>query len=207
MEKGLFITLEGVDGSGKSSQARLIRQALEEKGYQTLTTREPGGTKGAEELRALVLNGEADRWSAMSEMLIFTAARRDHVERVIAPALSQNHIVICDRFVDSTRLYQGLEDENVAQAVDIVHKATINLEADLTLVFDIAPQKAFERMAMRGDSEMRFENHGQEFQEKRRAGFLQLCQENPERYILINADQAIEMVTQSCLSAIEALLS
>lgn len=206
MNKALFITLEGVDGSGKSSQARLIGDALENIGYSTVLTREPGGTKGAEELRALVLNGEADRWSAMSEMLIFTAARRDHVERVIAPALAHNRIVICDRFVDSTRLYQGLVDENVAQAVDIVHKATIDLEPDLTLVFDIDPRKAFARMANRSDEEMRFENHGLEFQEKRRAGFLELCKNNPKRYIQIDADQPIEAVTQAGLAAIQAQL-
>ena len=102
--KAQFITLEGVDGSGKSTQAKLLKEALEAEGHSVLLTREPGGSPGAEEIRSLVLEGEPDRWSAETEILLFTAARRDHLERTILPALAAGTIVICDRFVDSTRV-------------------------------------------------------------------------------------------------------
>ncbi|MGA1234044.1 MAG: dTMP kinase, partial [Lutimaribacter sp.] len=105
---GLFISFEGIDGSGKSTQARLLAQTLRTRGLDVVLTREPGGSPGAEEIRALVLEGPPDRWSAETELLLFTAARRDHLERTIRPALAAGQIVICDRFADSTRMYQGL---------------------------------------------------------------------------------------------------
>ena len=202
----MFITFEGVDGSGKSLQAKRIAKALGSTGKDIILTREPGGTIGAEELRTLVLNGETDRWSPMSELLIFTAARRDHCERVIWPALERGAIVICDRFVDSTRLYQGLASPEMRKAVDDIHQSAIGTEAELTLIFDIDPQKAFARMNNRGETEMRFEGHGLEFQNKRRAGFLELSKSNPDRYHVINADQEIEKVTQDALKMIKASL-
>ncbi|MEL7093356.1 MAG: dTMP kinase, partial [Pseudomonadota bacterium] len=106
--RGAFISFEGIDGSGKSTQARLLADHLRAKGYDVVLTREPGGSAGAEEIRALVLQGDPDRWSAHTELLLFTAARRDHLERLILPSLAAGKIVICDRFADSTRLYQGL---------------------------------------------------------------------------------------------------
>lgn len=104
---GLFISFEGIDGSGKSTQARLLAEALQDAGREVVLTREPGGSPGAEEIRALVLQGDPDRWSAETELLLFTAARRDHLERTIRPALAAGKVVICDRFADSTRMYQG----------------------------------------------------------------------------------------------------
>ncbi|MCI5042431.1 MAG: dTMP kinase, partial [Donghicola eburneus] len=104
--KGLFVTFEGIDGSGKSTQARLLAEALQAEGQEVILTREPGGSAGAEEIRALVLQGDKDRWSAETELLLFTAARRDHLERVINPATERGATVICDRFADSTRMYQ-----------------------------------------------------------------------------------------------------
>ena len=106
--KGLFISFEGIDGSGKSTQARLLADHLRGEGREVVLTREPGGSPGAEEIRALVLQGDPDRWSAHTEILLFTAARRDHLERTILPALEAGKVVICDRFADSTRMYQGL---------------------------------------------------------------------------------------------------
>ncbi len=203
----MFITLEGVDGSGKSLQARLLAEALEAQNHKIILTREPGGTEGAEALRDLVLNGGTDRWSAMSEALIFNAARRDHCERVIWPALEQGQIVICDRFFDSTLLYQGLESPEMAEATRILHQTAIHTTPDLTLIFDIDPARAFARMSSRGSKEMRFEGHGLEFQNKRRAGFREIAKAEPNRCTIINADQPIEQVTQSCLSAIHAKLS
>ena len=198
----MFITFEGVDGSGKSLQSRRVSEALEAQGREVVLTREPGGTKGAEELRELVLNGETDRWSSMSELLIFTAARRDHCERIIWPAIERGAVVICDRFIDSTRLYQGLVSEDMREAVDMIHATAIGTEADLTLIFDINPEKAFERMKGRDETDMRFEGHGLEFQKTRRTGFHQLQKSNPNRYTLINADQPIMDVTREALLAI-----
>jgi len=106
--KGKFITFEGGDGCGKSTQAKLLVEALREKGYDVVHTREPGGSSGAEEIRSLILTGDADRWSPETELLLFNAARRDHLERTIKPALEAGKVVICDRFVDSSRVYQGL---------------------------------------------------------------------------------------------------
>jgi len=134
-----FITLEGVDGSGKSTQAKLLKEALEAQGHTVLLTREPGGSPGAEEIRSLVLEGEPDRWSAETEILLFTAARRDHLERTILPALEAGTVVICDRFVDSTRVYQGLTRGDLREVVDKLHVLMIGREADLTLVFDMDP--------------------------------------------------------------------
>ncbi|MEM9550265.1 MAG: dTMP kinase, partial [Pseudomonadota bacterium] len=105
---GLFVTFEGIDGSGKSTQARLLAEHLAEADHDVVLTREPGGSPGAEEIRALVLQGDPDRWSAETEILLFTAARRDHMERLILPAIAEGKTVICDRFADSTRMYQGL---------------------------------------------------------------------------------------------------
>ncbi len=195
----MFITVEGVDGSGKSLQSRLLADALKSRGHNVLLTREPGGTEGAEALRNLVLNGEEDRWSAMSETLIFTAARRDHCERVIWPAMERGDVVICDRFADSTRLYQGLVSDELAKAVDAIHDIAIHTSPDLTFIFDIEPKKAFLRMSDRSGLDMRFEGHGIEFQETRRAGFLDIAQNEPERCVVINADQPVEAITQDCL--------
>ena len=116
--KGLFISFEGIDGSGKSTQARRLHADLLAEGRQAVLTREPGGSPGAEEIRALVLQGEPDRWSAETELLLFTAARRDHLERLIRPALEMGKMVICDRFADSSRMYQGLSRGDLRDKVD-----------------------------------------------------------------------------------------
>ena len=129
----MFITFEGIDGSGKSTQARRLAAALEAEGRPVVLTREPGGSPGAEEIRRLVLEGDPARWSAATELLLFTAARRDHLERLIAPALAEGKIVICDRFVDSTRMYQGLSRGDLRAEVDALHRLMIGREADLDL--------------------------------------------------------------------------
>ncbi|WP_294606886.1 dTMP kinase, partial [uncultured Roseovarius sp.] len=131
---GLFISFEGIDGSGKSTQARLLAEALRGQGREVVLTREPGGSPGAEEIRKLVLEGDGDRWSAETELLLFTAARRDHLERTIAPAIAAGKVVICDRFADSTRMYQGLSRGDLRAAVDQLHDLMIGREPDLTLL-------------------------------------------------------------------------
>ena len=204
--KAQFITLEGVDGSGKSTQAKLLKEALEAEGHSVLLTREPGGSPGAEEIRSLVLEGEPDRWSAETEILLFTAARRDHLERTILPALGAGTIVICDRFVDSTRVYQGLTRGDLRDVVDKLHALMIGREADLTLLFDMDPKLGLARAKARQTSEERFEDMGLEMQLAMRQGFLALAKGVPERFAVIDAGRDIEAIAADALAAVRASL-
>ncbi len=201
-----FITLEGVDGSGKSTQARLLKDALEALGHDVLLTREPGGSPGAEEIRALVLEGKTDRWSAETEILLFTAARRDHLERTILPALAAGQIVICDRFVDSTRVYQGISRGDLREVVDKLHALMIGREADLTLLFDMDPALGLSRAKARQTVEERFEDFGLQMQVKMRAGFLALAEAAPERFAVIDAGRDIAAIGADALTAVKARL-
>ena len=204
--KAQFITLEGVDGSGKSTQAKLLKEALEAEGHSVLLTREPGGSPGAEEIRSLVLEGEPDRWSAETEILLFTAARRDHLERTILPALGAGTIVICDRFVDSTRVYQGLTRGDLRDVVDKLHALMIGREADLTLLFDMDPKLGLARAKARQTSEERFEDMGLVMQLAMRQGFLALAKGAPERFAVIDAGRDIEAIAADALAAVRASL-
>ena len=201
-----FITLEGVDGSGKSTQAKLLKEALEAQGHTVLLTREPGGSPGAEEIRSLVLEGEPDRWSAETEILLFTAARRDHLERTILPALEAGTVVICDRFVDSTRVYQGLTRGDLREVVDKLHVLMIGREADLTLVFDMDPVLGLARAKARQTTEERFEDMGLEMQQAMRCGFLDLAKGAPERFAVVDAGRAVEAVADDVLAVVRAAL-
>ncbi|MCU9838471.1 dTMP kinase [Ruegeria sp. WL0004] len=194
--KGLFLTFEGIDGSGKSTQARRLAEALTELGHQVILTREPGGSPGAEEIRRLVLEGEPDRWSAETEILLFTAARRDHLERTILPALEAGKIVICDRFADSTRMYQGLSRGDLRQLVDQLHKLMIGREPDITLLIDMDPETGLSRAKGRQGTEERFEDFGPELQRKMRAGFLELAQEFPDRFHVVDGNRDADRVAQ-----------
>lgn len=181
----MFITFEGIDGSGKSTQARQLADALRAEGRDAILTREPGGSPGAEEIRALVLQGEPERWSAQTELLLFTAARRDHLERTIAPALSAGRIVVCDRFADSTRMYQGLRGGLRAE-VDALHRLMIGREPDLTFLIDIDAETGLARARGRKGAEERFEDFGLSLQQEMRAGFLALAAEFPQRFRIID---------------------
>ena len=181
-----FITFEGIDGSGKSTQARRLAETLRAKGYDVVLTREPGGSPGAEEIRSLVLEGDPDRWSAETEILLFTAARRDHLERTILPALAQGKVVICDRFADSTRMYQGLSRGDLRGIVDQLHALMIGREPDLTLLIDMDPALGLTRAKARQTSEERFEDFGQALQEQMRRGFLSLAEEFSSRFRVID---------------------
>ena len=204
--KAQFITLEGVDWSGKSTQAKLLKEALEAEGHSVLLTREPGGSPGAEEIRSLVLEGEPDRWSAETEILLFTAARRDHLERTILPALAAGTIVICDRFVDSTRVYQGLTRGDLRDVVDKLHALMIGREADLTLLFDMDPKLGLARAKARQTTEERFEDMGLEMQLAMRQGFLALAKGAPERFAVIDAGRDIEAIAADTLAAVRVAL-
>ena len=184
--RGAFLSFEGIDGSGKSTQARLLAAALRETGAIVTLTREPGGSPGAEEIRRLVLEGDADRWSPQTELLLFTAARRDHLEKTIRPAVARGEVVITDRFADSTRMYQGLTRGNLAAEVDALHALMIGIEPDLTFLIDIPPEAGLARATARAGTEMRFEGMGLEVQTRARNGFLALAARHPARFQVID---------------------
>jgi dTMP kinase len=188
MAAGRFITFEGIDGSGKSTQVRTLATALRAGGAEVVETREPGGAPGAEMIRALLVSGDTGRWSPETEILLFTAARRDHLERTIRPALDRGATVISDRFADSTRVYQGVARADLRPTVDALHALAIGIEPDLTLILDLAPDVALARGLARGGAEDRFERFGQGFQERLRAGFLALAAEFPARCRVVPAD-------------------
>lgn len=202
--QGLFITFEGIDGSGKSTQARLLADALRQNGCDVVLTREPGGSPGAEEIRRLVLEGDPDRWSAETEILLFTAARRDHLERTIAPALAAGKVVVCDRFADSTRMYQGLSRGERRALVDQLHALMIGREPDLTLLIDMDPDEGLKRARARRGTEERFEDFGPDLQRRMRAGFLALAAEYPARFRVIDGARPVDAVAADVLAAVQA---
>lgn len=204
---GIFISFEGIDGSGKSTQARLLGEFLESTGKDVLLTREPGGSPGAEEIRRMVLEGDPDRWSAETELLLFTAARRDHLERTIRPALTAGKVVITDRFADSSRIYQGLGRADIGALVDQLHDLVIGQEPDVTLLIDMDPEKGLERALSRQGTEERFEDFGVEMQLRMRQGFLDLAQRYPHRFHVINGEQSIDAVQADIRAVIDPMLS
>ena len=204
--QGFFISFEGIDGSGKSTQTKILKDALEAQGYDVILTREPGGSPGAEEIRALVLQGDPDRWSAQTEILLFTAARRDHLERTIQPALDAGKVVICDRFADSTRMYQGLSRGDLRDAVDQLHSLMIGIEPDLTVLIDMDPSEGLARALSRNTVEERFEDFGESLQVAMRKGFLALADEFAERFVVINGAQQIDQVAADILDCTRARL-
>ena len=190
-----FISFEGIDGSGKSTQARALADHLRGLGRDVILTREPGGSPGAEEIRALVLTGDPDRWSAETEILLFTASRRDHLEKTILPGLGQGKTVISDRFADSTRVYQGATRGDLRHMVDNLHALMIGVEPDLTFIIDMDPGIALRRGLARQSGEDRFEDMGLAFQQTLRAGFLALAQTFPDRCILIDGNRDAAVVS------------
>lgn len=192
--RGVFITFEGIDGVGKSTQIKLLAERLRADGHAPCLTREPGGSTGAEEIRNLLVQGDPGRWSGETECLLFTAARRDHLEKTILPALEAGKIVLCDRFADSTRVYQGLARGDLRALVDRLHAQFIGREPDLTFILDMAPEAALHRGLARGSGEDRFEEMGLPFQHRLRAGFQAIAHEYPERCRLIDAARAPEII-------------
>lgn len=186
LARGRFISFEGIDGGGKSTQARMLAESLRKGGKEVVLTREPGGAPGAEEIRRLLVNGPPDRWSPETEILLFTAARRDHWERTIDPALRRGATVITDRFADSTRVYQGTTRGDLVRLVDDLHRLMIGAEPDLTFVIDMSPTEALARARHRQGGEDRFEGFGPGFQMVLRQGFVALAQRAPARVRLID---------------------
>ncbi|MBY6166645.1 dTMP kinase [Pseudooceanicola nitratireducens] len=207
MKRGLFLSFEGIDGSGKSTQARMLAETLHAQGREVVLTREPGGSPGAEEIRALVLQGDPDRWSARTEILLFTAARRDHLERTIQPALDRGAVVICDRFADSTRMYQGLSRGNLRAMVDKLHRLMIGIEPDITLLIDMDPEVGLARAKGRQGTEERFEDFGADLQRKMRAGFLNLADEYADRFRVIDGARSPEQVAADVLDVAREVMA
>jgi dTMP kinase len=206
VSKGRFISFEGIDGSGKSTQAKALAKTLMDLGHDVVLTREPGGSFGAEEIRALVLQGDPDRWSAESEILLFTAARRDHLEKTILPALDAGKIVICDRFADSTRMYQGLSRGDLRTLVDELHTLMIPRDPDLTVLIDLDPKLGLSRAKARNTVEERFEDFGISLQEKMRVGFLNLAEQYADRFRVIDGLRDIDVIAADVLDVVQKYL-
>ena len=198
----MFISFEGIDGCGKSTQARLLADALRSDGRKVVLTREPGGSPGAEEIRRLLVEGAGERWSAETECLLFTAARRDHLERTIRPALDAGNTVITDRFADSTRVYQGATRGDLRGLVDRMHDLAIGVEPDLTFVIDLDPATALGRGNARGGAEDRFESLGLDFQKRLAEGFRALVREFPLRVRLIDGSGSADDVAARIRAAL-----
>lgn len=200
---GRFITLEGGEGTGKSTQIRRLAAALEEKGIAVLCTREPGGSPGAEEIRKLMVEGEPGRWDAVTETLLAYAARVDHVARTIGPALLADRWVISDRFNDSTFAYQGVGRGLARETIRRIDSAVLDdFAPDLTLILDLDVKTGLQRALARSGAENRFEKFGPEFHEKLRQAFLDIAKRSPERCRVIDASGTEEQVAEAIFAAV-----
>ena len=204
--KGFFITFEGIDGSGKTTQIDHFTKYLAQHDIQFINTREPGGSPGAEEIRSLLVKGATSRWSAETETLLFFASRRDHVEKTIIPALNDGKIVVCDRFTDSTRVYQGLARAEIRRKVDHLQQLMIGIEPHLTFILDMNPKEALRRGLARNSGEDRFEEFGETFQKKARHGFIELSKKFPHRCKIIKANRAPQEVSKEIIYNFQILM-
>jgi len=202
--KGYFISFEGGEGTGKSTQAKILYDYLITKNIEAILTREPGGCEEAEEIRNLLLNGSIDKWDGITEALMHNAARREHVRRIIKPALLNNKFVICDRFTDSTMAYQGIGQSVDTKFLNIVVKTvTENIEPNLTFIFDMDVKNSLLRANKVNPN--RYEEFDNNFHEKIRDYFLNLATNN-NRYIIINADESIENIKKEIIEIIKKVI-
>ncbi|HEY0599810.1 dTMP kinase [Brevundimonas sp.] len=207
MTQGRFITFEGGEGTGKSTQVARLVERLRARDLEVLQTREPGGSDGAEDIRAIALNGDPGRWSPMTETLLMFAARSDHLERTIRPALEAGRWVVCDRFADSSRAYQGAGGGTPAAFIETLDAAVVgDTQPDLTLVFDLPVEVGLERAFGRGLFETRFESKGLEFHERLRRGFRDIAAAHPDRCVIVDAEGDLETVEARVWAAVEARL-
>jgi dTMP kinase len=201
--RGRFITLEGGEGAGKSTQAAGLVEHLRAAGLEVVPTREPGGTPHADQVRSMVVEGGADRWSPIAETLLMNAARADHLEQVIRPALTRGAWVVCDRFADSTRAYQGAGGGVSPEVIATIEQAVVGEDRpDLTLIFDLPVEIGLERAFGRGLFETRFESKGAAFHQRLRDGFLEIAAREPERCVVIDATAEPEQVASSVWTAV-----
>jgi dTMP kinase len=206
-QRGRFITFEGGEGAGKSTQARRLAEALGRAGIDALLTREPGGSAGAEQIRALLVQGDAARWDAVTETLLHHAARRDHVEKTIRPALAAGRWVVSDRFADSTTAYQGYGHGVALAQIRALHAWAVgDLAPDLTLVLDLPPDAGLGRAGSRADAEDRYERMGADFHARLRDGFLAIARGEPQRCAVIDAGPDVDAVAAAVRATVEARL-
>jgi len=211
MKAGMFITFEGADGTGKTTLVAALALRLRAAGIDVVTTREPGGTAGADEIRRLLVTGATSRWSAMTELLLFNAARRDHVEKRILPAIESGQVVLCDRFVDSTRAYQAASmsgRQGIERAlINRLHSDVIGVDPDLTIVLDADPKvtagRVVRQVADNGGAERRFEGLGLAFQEKLRQAYLAIAGDYPERCVVVDAARPSAAVLEDVAEMVE----
>ena len=201
--RGRFITFEGGEGAGKSTQAGLLVKALPRAGITAVQTREPGGSPGAEAIRRLLLEGASERWDAMGEVLLFNAARRDHVAKLIEPALARGDWVVCDRFADSTMAYQGYgRGLPLVDLLALQRLALDDFAPNLTLILDLPVDAGLARAAARAGATDRFERLDREFHEGLRQGFLRIASDNLRRCVVIDAAGDIGNVHRAVLGAV-----
>ncbi len=203
---GHFITFEGGEGSGKSTQIKLLAEVIQSLGKQVITTREPGGSIGAEQIRKLLVTGDTD-WDDTTETLLFFAARRDHLVHKILPALKQGQVVLCDRFADSTMAYQGYGYGNnpVQQKLirNLYQEVVGDFKPDLTILLDIPVEVGLARSRRADNTELRFENKELAFHERLRQAYLDMAKAEPERFAVIDATQSIEIIHNQIIKTIE----
>lgn len=198
MTRGRFITLEGGEGAGKSTQIALLKESIEASGLSVLVTREPGGSKGGEDIRNLLVNGDTNRWEPLTEALLNYAARHEHLEKVILPALATGTWVLCDRFADSTMAYQGYGHGMNREVIRRLHRLVVgDVAPDLTLIFDMPVEVGLERATSRGEGEDRYERMGIEFHKRLRQGFLDIERKDPARCKIIDASGDIGAVAMA----------
>ncbi|MGV8939354.1 MAG: dTMP kinase [Allorhizobium sp.] len=210
---GLFISFEGGEGAGKSTQISRLAEALRQKGLAVLTTREPGGSPGAEALRHVLLSGAAEAFGVRMEAILFAAARSDHVENVIRPALEGGMVVLCDRFMDSSRVYQGVTGNLEPGFVEALERVAVNgVIPDLTLIFDLAAATGLERVDKRSGAVTdtgqpdRFEREELETHERRRQAFLEIAAAEPGRCRVIDAGRSVEEIAGDVVALVAPLL-
>ena len=199
-QNGLLITFEGGEGSGKSTQSQILYDTLIEKGFEVTKTREPGGTKFAEIIREILVQGDSNKIDNISELFLFAAARTDHVQKVIKKSLKDNKIVICDRFIDSTLAYQGYAGNLDLDIVKEVNKISIGeIYPDITFIFDIDPTQGIERALEESNKETRFEEKDIMYHKKIRDGYLSIARDNAQRCVVINGADDIEQISKKIL--------
>ena len=203
MARARFITLEGGERSGKTAHGRKLVDWLRAQGREAVLTREPGGTPGAEEIRQLLVRGDAARWDPMTEALLHFAARRDHVVKVVKPALASGAWVVSDRFVDSTLAYQGYGHGLGAEAIQLLRKLVLgDFAPGLTLLFDVPVALGLERAGKRADADARYESMGQAFHARVRDGFLAIARAEPERIAVIDTSKSVPEVEAAIHAAL-----
>ena len=203
--KGIFISFEGIDGSGKSTQISLLAKYFAKQKKSFVRTEEPGGTEGANEIRKILLRENNFQWSVESEALLFMAARNDHVEKVIKPAIEDNKIVICDRFMDSTIVYQGMRSPR-AKKLSLLLFDLIGISPNITFLIDMDPEIALHRALNRANDEDRFENYGINFQRQLRQNFLDIANKHSDRIKIVDGNRSPQQVAAQIINSVETLV-